>query len=145
MADPTTTGWSPGIVSGDSPGQISLGDSSPGMLSALGKALAKPDPMPLMDADNAASSSETTRTTGDPLTAVGAPIGAATASSTSGAPTGAALEVQVPASGDEDCDDTLSATRSVSDSSSVRRSKMASLRAAETALQAERLKSAELR
>ena len=113
MADPRNTGWSPGIVPGDSTDQISLGDSSPGMLSALGEALAKPAPMPLMDADKAVSSSEATGTTGEPQTAVGAPIGAATASSTSGAPTGAALVVQVPTSGEEDCDDTLSATRSV--------------------------------
>ena len=148
MADPRNTGWSPGIVPGDSTDQISLGDSSPGMLLALGVALAKTEssaPMPLMDADKAVSSSEATGTTGEPQTAVGAPAGAATASSTSGAPTGAALVVQVPTSGEEDCDDTLSATRSVSDSSSTRRSKEATLRAAETALQAERLKSAELR
>ena len=147
MADPRNTGWSPGIVPGDSTDQISLGDSSPGMLSALGEALAKtesPAPMPLMDADKAVSSSEATGTTGEPQTAVGAPIGAATASS-SGAPTGAALVVQVPTSGEEDCDDTLSATRSVSDSSSTRRGKEAALLAAQIAVQEEKLKSAELK
>ena len=77
--------------------------------------------MPLMDADKAASSSEATGTTGDPQTAVGAPPGAATASSTSGAQPGAALAVQVPTSGDDIDDNTLSDTRSVSVTSSTRR------------------------
>ena len=138
MADPRNTGWSPGIVPGDSTDQISLGDSSPGMLEALGAALAKaesPAMVPLMDADKAATSSEATGTTGEPQAAVGAPAGAATASSTSGAPAGAALVVQVPTSGEEDFDDnTLSDTRSGSDSSTMRRGKEAALLAAKIAL-----------
>ena len=89
---------------------------------------------------------EATGTTGEPQAAVGAPAGAATASSTSGAPAGAALVVQVPTSGEEDIDDnTLSDTRSVSVTSSTRRDQAAAALAAEIALQDERIKSAELR